>query len=76
MNPQQTREFVLGVNDKLARNPKFALLSLVEKQNDSDGLIFQSLIISVLRDMGEHDPQARQQAMELARAVLKQFNGA
>jgi hypothetical protein len=76
MNPQETREFVGGVNDKLAQNPKFALMSPLEKQNDSDGLIFQSLIISMLRDMGEHDPQARHQAMELSRVVLKQLNGA
>ncbi len=39
-------------------------------------LIFQGLIISVLRDLGQRDPQARQQATELARAVLKQLNGA
>jgi hypothetical protein len=39
-------------------------------------LIFQSVIISVLRDMGTRDPHARQQSMELARAVLKQLNGA
>jgi hypothetical protein len=76
MNDQQTRELVFSVNDKLARNPRFAAMSPVEKQNDSDGLIFQSVIISVLRDMGTRDPQARQQSMELARVVLKQLNGA
>jgi len=30
----------------------------------------------VLRDLGTRDPQARQQAAELARTVMKQFNGA
>jgi hypothetical protein len=76
MDPQQTRELVFSVNDKLARNPRFAAMSPAEKQNDSDGLIFQSVIISVLRDMGSRDPRARQQSMELARVVLKQLNGA
>jgi hypothetical protein len=76
MSPQQTRELVFRVNDKLARDPRFATMSQAQKQNDSDGLIFQSVIISVLRDMGTRDPHARQQSMELARAVLKQLNGA
>jgi len=76
MNAQQTREFVFSVNDKLARDPRFAQMSSLEKQNNSDGLIFQGLIISVLRDLGQRDPQARQQATELARAVMKQLNGA
>jgi hypothetical protein len=76
MNDQQTRELVFNVNDKLARNPRFATLSPVQKQNDSDGLIFQSVIISVLREMGARDPQAKQQSMALARVVLKQLNGA
>lgn len=76
MNDQQTRELVFNINDQLARNPRFAAMSPVQKQNDSDGLIFQSVIISVLREMGTRDPQARQQSVELARVVLKQLNGA
>lgn len=76
MNDQQTRELVFNVNDQLARNPRFAAMSHVQKQNDSDGLIFQSVVISVLREMGARDPQARQQSVELARVVLKQLNGA
>jgi len=76
MNDQQTRELVFNVNDTLARNPRFASMSPMQKQNDADGLIFQSVIISVLRERGARDPQARQQSMELARVVLKQLNGA
>ena len=75
MNPQQTKEFVYGVNDKLAQNPKFALMSPLEKQTNSDRLIFQSAMIGILRDLGERDPRAKQQAMELSRAVLGQLNG-
>lgn len=75
MNAQQTREFVFGVNEKLARNPRFASMTPLEKQNESDRLIFQSFVIAVLRDLGTRDPRARQQANELARAVMKQFNG-
>ena len=49
MNAQQTREFVFGVNEKLARNPRFASMTPLEKQNESDRLIFQSFVIAVLR---------------------------
>ncbi len=76
MNDQQTRELVFAINDQLGRNPRFAAMSPVQKQNDADGLIFQSAVISVLREMGAHDPQATQQSVELARVVLKQLNGA
>lgn len=76
MNDQQTRELVYDVNDRLARNPGFAAMSAVQKQNHADRLIFQSVVISALREMGARDPQARQQSIELARVVLKQLNGA
>jgi hypothetical protein len=76
MSDQQTRELVFNINDQLGRNPRFAAMSPVQKQNESDGLILQSVIISVLREMGTRDPQARQQSLELARVVLKQLNGA
>ncbi len=75
MNAQQTREFVFGVNDRLASNPRFALMTAQEKQNESDRLIFQGFVIAVLRDVGARDPQARQQATGLARAVMTQLNG-
>jgi len=75
MNAQQTREFVFGVNDRLARNPRFASMTPLEKQNESDRLIFQGFVIAVLRDVGTRDPQARQQATGLARAVMTQLNG-
>ena len=76
MNDWQIQELVFTINDTLARNPRFAAMSAMQKQNDADGLIFQSVVISVLREMGARDPQARQQSMELARVVLKQLNGA
>ena len=74
MTPQQTRELVFAVNDSLGQHPQFAQLAPLQKQNESDWLIFQSLVISLLSDMGQRDPQARQQAVQLARAVLKQLN--
>jgi len=76
MNAQQTREFVFNVNDQLARHPRFASMTPLEKQTESDRLIFQTFAIAVLRDLGTRDPQARQQATELARTVMKQLNGA
>lgn len=75
MNPQSTREFVFGVSDRLARDPRFAQMTPLEKQNNSDMLIFQSAMISALREMGTRDPQARQQAVELSRVVLGRLNG-
>jgi len=76
MNAQQTREFVFNVNDQLARHPRFASMTPLEKQTESDRLIFQTFAIAVLRHLGTRDPQARQQATELARTVMKQLNGA
>jgi hypothetical protein len=76
MTDQQTRRLIHDINDRLARNPRFTAMSAVEKQNDVDRLIFQSVVIAVLREMGTRDPRARQQSIELARVVLKQLNGA
>ncbi|MEP6739604.1 MAG: hypothetical protein ABJA61_04455 [Caldimonas sp.] len=75
MDAPRTREFVFDVNDRLAHEPRFALMAPVEKQNSSDGLIFQSAMISMLRETGARDPQARQQAIELSRVVLRQLAG-
>jgi hypothetical protein len=75
MNAQQTREFVFGVNDTLARQPQFAMMSPIERQNSSDTWIFETAVITMLRDMGQRDPQARQQAIELSRKVLQQLTG-
>jgi hypothetical protein len=74
MSPQQTRELVFAVNDTFGLHPQFAQLSASQKQNESDWLLFQSLVITVLSEMGQRDPQARRQAVQLARAVLKQLN--
>ena len=76
MNDRQIRELVFTINDTLARNPRYAAMSAMQKQNDADGLIFQSVVMTVLRELGARDPQARQQSVELARIMLKQLNGA
>jgi hypothetical protein len=74
-NREQDKETVFGINDKLARGPLFPQMSSLEKQNNSDSLIFQAALISVLREMGQRDPQARQQAIELSRALVHQLTG-
>jgi len=74
MNPQQTRELAAVVNDMLGPLPQFAQMTPLQKQNEYDWLIFQSLIIRVLSEMGQRDPQARLQAIQLARVVLRQLN--
>ena len=76
LNAQQSRDFIFGVNDKVARGPQFAQMSATEKQNRSDSLIFQAAMITVLREMGQRDQQARQQAVELSRVVMQGLTGA
>ena len=75
MNADQTRDFVFAVNDRLGQAPQFERMSPLERQTNSDSLIFQSAMISILRDMGASDRQARQQSIELARVVLARLNG-
>ena len=61
------------MNDQLAQNPQFALLSAQEKQDQSDKFIFQAAIIAALQDAGRKNPEARQQSLDLSRVVLAQF---
>lgn len=75
MNKNQSWEFIYRINDQLAQNPKFAQLSAREKQDESDKFIFQSAVISALRDEAASSPQAKQQAQELSHVVLRQFDG-
>jgi hypothetical protein len=75
MQAQQTRDLAFGVNDTLAQG-KFALMSDAEKQNSSDLWIFETAIIAILRDLGQHgDAQSAQQAVELSRTVLQRLTG-
>jgi hypothetical protein len=74
LNEQQSQEFIYNINDQLAHNPKFALLTPQDKQNESDKLIFQTAILSALRNEGAHDPQARQQSLDLSKVMLRQFD--
>jgi hypothetical protein len=73
MTPQQIQEFIYGVNDQLAQNPQFALLSAQEKQDQSDKFIFQAAMIAALQDAGRKSPEAKQQSLDLSRIVLGQF---
>jgi hypothetical protein len=75
MTPQQIQEFIYSVNDQLAQNPQFALISAQDKQDESDKLIFQAAIIAALQEAGRTDPNAKQQSLDLSRLVLSQFEG-
>ncbi len=66
MPPQQILEFIYGVNDQLAQNPQFALLSAQEKQDQSDKFIFQAAMIAALQDAGRKSQEAKQQSLELS----------
>src|SRR5882757_5829772 len=75
-NPPQTRELAFRVNDALAQRPQFAQMSDIDKQNSADTWIFETAMIHILREMGDHgDPQSAQQAIELSRMVLQLLNG-
>jgi len=71
--PQQVREKILAVNDVLAQNPNFSMMSAVQKQNISEIYIYQSAMIIILRNMGKQDMGARRQSIELARVVMRQL---
>jgi hypothetical protein len=73
MNAQQSQELLYRINDQLAQNPLFAAMSAQQKQDESDRLIYQSMIISVLRDSAAGNQQAGQQAQEMSRVMLRQF---
>lgn len=73
MTPQQIQEFIYGVNDQLAQNPQFALLSAQQKQDEYDRFIFQAAMIAALQDAGRTNPDAKQQSLDLSRVVLAQF---
>jgi hypothetical protein len=73
MNQQQSQELLYGINDQLAQSPLFAAMSAQQKQDESDRLIYQSTIISILRDSAAGNPEAGQQAQELSRVMLRQF---
>ena len=73
MNSQQSQELLYAINDQLARNPAFAAMSAQQKQNESDRLIYQSTIISILRDSAAAEPEAGLKAQEMSRVMLRQF---
>ncbi len=73
MNKQQSWAFIYGINDQLARSPQFAHLTAQQKQDESDKLIFQSAVISAVRDEAATNPEAKQQAQQLSEVVLRQF---
>jgi len=72
---QQVRDAALSINDAIAQDPNFPRVSAAEKQNTTDSLIFQSAMIIVLQSLGQQDPGAKQQSVELARIVMKRLTG-
>jgi hypothetical protein len=73
MNSQQSQELVYAINDQLAQSPALATMSAQQKQDESDRLIYQSVIISMLRDSAPANPEAGLQAQEMSRVMLRQF---
>jgi PDZ domain len=73
MNAQQSQELLYAINDQLAQNPAFATMSAQQKQDEYDRLIYQSMVISMLRDGAATNPEAGLQAQEMSRVMLRQF---
>jgi len=67
--------YLIAINDRIGSSAQFAAMSSLQKQALSDSLIFQSTMIKVLSDLGQSDPQARAQSMQLAQTVLVQLTG-
>jgi hypothetical protein len=74
-SPQQIGQAILNINDAIAQDPNFPQVPAAEKQNTADSLIFQSAMILLLRNMGQQDPQAKQQSIDLSHIVMKRLTG-
>jgi hypothetical protein len=64
-----------AVNDRLGSSPQIAAMSDLQKQNLSDTLIFQGMMIQSLRLSGRFDPRAKIQSTQVAHTVLQQLTG-
>ena len=65
-----SERYLVAINDRLGASRQLGSMSAQEKQNLSDTLILQSTVIGLLSQLGETDPQARSQSVQLAHAVL------
>ena len=70
----RTKEFILTVSDAIAQGPTFAQMSDVQKQNIADTWMLETTILNMLNTSGKAgDPQAAQQATQLARVMVRRI---
>lgn len=67
--------YLSAVNDRLGASPDVAALSPAQKQDLSDGLIFQITMANLLANAGPNYPQAKELSVQLAQALLLQITG-
>lgn len=67
--------YAVAFNDSLGSSPQIAAMSGDQKQNLSDALIFQLTVAKLLADLGQSDPQAKAESVELAHAMLLTLTG-
>lgn len=70
-----SNRYLAAINDRLSSSPQFAAMSGAQKQTLADSLIFQTTMIEVLSELGQSDPQAKLQSIQLAHTVLQQLTG-
>ena len=62
-------------NDRLGASPAIATMSPLQKQNLSDGLIFQITVAELLTELGQNNPPVKAQSIQFAHAMLLQLTG-
>src|SRR5215469_10548776 len=67
--------YYVAINDRLGASPEIAAMSPLQKQNLSDALILQITVAKLLADLGENNPPARAQSVQLAQTMLLQLTG-
>jgi hypothetical protein len=67
--------YLVTLNDRLGSSPAIAQMSGFQKQNLADSLIFQLTVAKMLADVGQTDPQAKAQSIQLAQTMLMELTG-
>jgi hypothetical protein len=75
MSDQAFDDLRLVINDALAVAPAFAKLKRAQKQALYEYLVFNSTVLTLARDAGKTDPDARASGIALANGLLAQFGG-
>jgi hypothetical protein len=70
-----SERYYVTINDRLGAAPEIAALSPMQKQNLADAWILQITVAKLLADLGQSNPPARAQSVQVAQAMLLQLTG-